>query len=353
MPLRRFLPYDIIGAGLWGTTFCLLGYVFWQSFDKVADYAGRGALALGTVIVVVVGVDRGLPLAARGRQPRQGPRLAARAGRAAGAAAAGPRRAARSSTARSCPPARALPGRRASRLDRFTPGDLGLELTTLVAVAAVGSFAFFAFAFSVGPGEPLPFTDRRAVRHRQRPVRRLAGGRRQGGHRARLAAVRRRAVCLVAASCWPAGARGWASRRSPSGPRSSFAGVHIAKAAVDRPRPADSLVDTSGSAYPSGHAAYSVAWVAVAVLLARFVPWLAGPRGRRRGRDRRRRADRPVARLPARALVVGRRRRVGAGRLDLRSVRHSCAARRLHRQESRVRHDQRTGHISSSPAAAP
>jgi undecaprenyl-diphosphatase len=55
-----------------------------------------------------------------------------------------------------------------------------------------------------------------------------------------------------------------------------FVGVHVSKAAVDRPRPTGSLVETAGSAYPSGHAAYAVAWVAVAVVLARFVPWLAG-----------------------------------------------------------------------------
>jgi undecaprenyl-diphosphatase len=51
---------------------------------------------------------------------------------------------------------------------------------------------------------------------------------------------------------------------------------HTTKALVDRPRPEDALVETAGSAYPSGHAAYAVAWVAVAVLLSRFVPWLAG-----------------------------------------------------------------------------
>ena len=30
MPLRRFLPYDVLAAGLWSITFCVLGYVFWQ-----------------------------------------------------------------------------------------------------------------------------------------------------------------------------------------------------------------------------------------------------------------------------------------------------------------------------------
>jgi undecaprenyl-diphosphatase len=54
-PYGRFLPYDVIGAGVWASFFCILGYIFWQSFDKVVEYAKKGSLALGTVIVVVVG----------------------------------------------------------------------------------------------------------------------------------------------------------------------------------------------------------------------------------------------------------------------------------------------------------
>jgi undecaprenyl-diphosphatase len=54
---------------------------------------------------------------------------------------------------------------------------------------------------------------------------------------------------------------------------------NVAKAAIDRPRPADALVDTAGSSYPSGHAAYSIAWIAVSVALARAVPGI----GRRFG----------------------------------------------------------------------
>ena len=56
MPLRRFVPYDVIGAGLWGSTFVVLGYVFWQSFSQLVDYAKKGALALGAVIVLVVAI---------------------------------------------------------------------------------------------------------------------------------------------------------------------------------------------------------------------------------------------------------------------------------------------------------
>ena len=45
--------------------------------------------------------------------------------------------------------------------------------------------------------------------------------------------------------------------------------VHAAKAGVDRPRPSGALVGSIGSAYPSGHSAYSAAWVAAAVLVTR------------------------------------------------------------------------------------
>jgi membrane-associated phospholipid phosphatase len=48
-----------------------------------------------------------------------------------------------------------------------------------------------------------------------------------------------------------------------------YISVHVTKGALDRPRPPDSLVETSGDAYPSGHAAYATAWVAVAVVLTR------------------------------------------------------------------------------------
>ena len=125
MPLRRFLPYDVIGAGLWGATFCMLGYLFWQSFGTVLDYAKTGALALGSTIVVTAVVvlvrlvrvpanrDRVVAwIRAQERRPVIGHvvRLGVRLGR--------------------------QPARFALR--RVTPGDLGLELTTLLAIGAVG-----------------------------------------------------------------------------------------------------------------------------------------------------------------------------------------------------------------------
>jgi membrane-associated phospholipid phosphatase len=48
-----------------------------------------------------------------------------------------------------------------------------------------------------------------------------------------------------------------------------FAAVHIGKAATDRPRPSDPRAGAEGFSYPSGHAAYAVALVACAIVLAR------------------------------------------------------------------------------------
>jgi membrane-associated phospholipid phosphatase len=45
--------------------------------------------------------------------------------------------------------------------------------------------------------------------------------------------------------------------------------VHLTKAGIDRPRPAAPLMETSRSAFPSGHAAYATAWIAAALVVTR------------------------------------------------------------------------------------
>ncbi|MGN6188408.1 MAG: DedA family protein, partial [Conexibacter sp.] len=56
MPLRRFLPYDVLAAGGMVTLFALLGFIFWHSLDQVLAIARKGLLALGLTIAFVVGV---------------------------------------------------------------------------------------------------------------------------------------------------------------------------------------------------------------------------------------------------------------------------------------------------------
>ena len=46
MRYRRFLPYSLLGTGLWSTAFTLIGYVFWRSFSEATSTASRIAVVL-------------------------------------------------------------------------------------------------------------------------------------------------------------------------------------------------------------------------------------------------------------------------------------------------------------------
>jgi len=56
MRYRAFIPYSILGCGLWSAAHILIGYFFSRSIDTAAKYAGRGAFLLATLIVVGVGI---------------------------------------------------------------------------------------------------------------------------------------------------------------------------------------------------------------------------------------------------------------------------------------------------------
>ena len=53
---RRFIPFSVVGTGLWATAFCVLGYIFWRSFDRVAHIAGQAVFGFGLTVGVIVGV---------------------------------------------------------------------------------------------------------------------------------------------------------------------------------------------------------------------------------------------------------------------------------------------------------
>jgi undecaprenyl-diphosphatase len=264
MPLRRFVPYDVVGAGLWCTTFVLLGYVFWQSFSTLLGYAKKGALALATVIVIVVGL---VWLMRWVRVPEN--RRRARAWLAVQAE----RPALRPLAAVARPVLRS--SRRPAHFvwDRVTPGDLGLELTTLAAVAAVGAYTFVVHIVKLEAGQ-VPIGDERTmtmVRHVDvgwlidvaKVVTTL------GSFPVAVALVLVSGAVLL-----------WRREAGEAlvlgaGLALTYVGVHVAKAAVDRPRPPDPLISTDLSAYPSGHAAYAMTWIAVAVALSRTLPNIA------------------------------------------------------------------------------
>ena len=53
MRLRAFLPWSLLGTGLWATTFTLVGYAFHDSFSAAAGNLTHGALALAVIAAAV------------------------------------------------------------------------------------------------------------------------------------------------------------------------------------------------------------------------------------------------------------------------------------------------------------
>lgn len=270
MTFRRFVPYDVIAAGAWSTTFVMLGYVFWHSFDRVVEIAHKGAFALGGTAAVVAAVvvsyrqlrdeQNRARLRAWVEQQAERPLLRPFA---LGLLAAWERVLG--------PLGRRLAGPTRFAWNRLTPGQLGLELTTLLAIAAVGSFAFFGYLIVLQDAGHTP-GDVRVLRWFSH------------GHTDWLVEMAKVATLLgslavvgalvALASLWLA----WRSRLLEAavlvcGLGLTFAVVHVTKAATDQARPSGALVSVDGSSFPSGHAAYAFVLVALAVALTRT----AGP----------------------------------------------------------------------------
>ena len=260
MPFRRFFPYDVLGAGLWATTFLLLGYVFWHSLDTVLAVAKRGAVGLGLVIALVVGVT----LAVRWLRVEEHRReLEQRFEQELDRPLLRPLR----------PLVRWLRGPARFLWNRLTPGELGLELTSLLAIAAAGSYALAGGWITASQGRLAPADT---------TVHRWASGVQEDGVLAQAAKVVTHAgdtgVVLVAAL---AGLLALVARRRwtdavvlTGGTALTFALVQWAKADTGRARPPDPLVTSSGSAFPSGHTAHAAVWVALAVIATRAIPAL-------------------------------------------------------------------------------
>src|SRR4051794_5652556 len=245
MELRTFLPYDIIGAGLWSALFCLLGYFFWQSLDKVQAYIGRGAAAFTALVVVGLAVRFGVRL-------RRDPELRERVRRRLGA----------------------NPAWRRARVplgfvwERVTPGGLGLELTTLVAIAGVGLFGFFGLASMLGTSE-LASLDRDGFAVLDPLYTEQVGS--VVRVFTQLGSLPITGLAVVLTALWALRERrGTGEGVALIGALAvTWAAVRIAKAATDRPRPAHPHASAEGLAYPSAHSAYAVAFVACATVLAR------------------------------------------------------------------------------------
>ena len=241
MTYRAFVPYSVLGTGLWAATFTLLGYFISENINEATELASRGIFVFGAVVGTVVALVLGIRFL-RVRENRQ--RLARRM---EGMAVLRPLVAF---------------GRRIEPQVRFlwhrvTPGGLGLEFTTLMAVLAVAVFAVVGFAaiFVDDPG-PTP-GDTQAIdvvdRLRSDWLTDLAKVVTVfGSSYVTLAVALVAAIVLATRRRWT---EVWVLV-------AALAICHIAvpvlKEAIERPRPEGGLIDVSGDSYPSGHAAYSV-----------------------------------------------------------------------------------------------
>jgi membrane protein DedA with SNARE-associated domain/membrane-associated phospholipid phosphatase len=266
MPLRKFLPYDVLGAGLWATTFCVLGYVFWRSFDKLTAWVSRGLFAFGLLVAMIVAIvflirlQRDAELRARTEawldEQLDRPLLRPLAPHLR----AGWRRVVRPLARVSQQPARFV-------WNRFTPGDLGLEVTTLLALAAVGSFTFFLLGSELDErtllvGDRLAFDIADSLY--SEPVKDVVVW------VTALGSFPVIAVLVTATTAWATVRRRFFDAAVlPVSFLLCWVVVDVAKEAYGRPRPPGPHVDVEGLAYPSAHAAYAIAWVACAVVLVR------------------------------------------------------------------------------------
>lgn len=277
MPYGRFIPYSVIGTGLWAATFSLLGYLFWRSFDRVAEIAGRASLVFGLFVALVVG---GIAAHRRLREPQERERLRAWAERQAARPALRPlARLLRPLWRHLLAPAgrAAMPPLRFLR-ERLTPGQLGVEFTTAVAVAAAGLYVFALYAVVLSGGTDRTPGDRQGLD---------VAAELRGDLAVDLVKVVTElgslplvgALVLVAAA-----ALAW--RRRPiemvalvAGLLLVYVAVQLGKSGIDRPRPEGRLAAVEGQSYPSGHAAYSTAYLALAVVAGRVLPNLASRAG--------------------------------------------------------------------------
>ena len=251
MAYRSFVPYSVLGTGLWAATFSLLGYVLAENIGKAEDLASRGLFVFGGTIALLVGgylairymrVSEDRSKLARRLEERRFGRPVVAFGRWVE------------------PQARFL-------WNRLTPGELGLELTTVMAVLAVSLFIVVGYGVIVvddlgpTPGDTAAFRivdDLRAgwLDDLAKVVTDLGSG------------SFTLAVALVAAVVLAA-RRMWAELIVMVVALAlTHAAVPLLKEAVDRPRPETGLVGVRGDAWPSGHAAYGMIYSWLAVLLA-------------------------------------------------------------------------------------
>jgi membrane protein DedA with SNARE-associated domain/membrane-associated phospholipid phosphatase len=262
MRYRDFAPYSVLGTGLWCTTFVFLGYFGSHSIDQVTKWAGRGTFAFGVLVALVVGATLGIRWL-RVKENRR--RFVA--------------------FFEGTPVLRVVPPvlRTAWRVSgpelrfiwgRLTPGRLGLEFTTLFAALGVGIYVLVLYIALLDgdlgptPGDATAFD--------------VADGLSAGWLTSLTKALTELGAPYVT---WPLATiaavvltakRRWLELSAlVAGLVLAIAGVNVIKEAMGRPRPDGPLIGVSGYSFPSGHAAYSTVYPALAIVVARVTSPLA------------------------------------------------------------------------------
>jgi membrane protein DedA with SNARE-associated domain/membrane-associated phospholipid phosphatase len=251
MRFRQFIPYSVLGCGIWVSATIVIGYIFSRSIDTAIKYAGKGAVILGALIVVVVGVvwaTRYLTVAENRKEAvrwlddHSWTRWITKLGR------------------RFEPQLRFVG-------DRLTPGGtFGLEFTSLMAVLAVSLFVLVAYIVVIGRAPGPTAGDKTAID--------VAEALRCG-----FLTDFSKVVTFLGSGAfvWPltavcAAALAWRRRWTEvcvllAGMALIQIGFSEIKVAIDRPRPPEGLIGTHGSSFPSGHAAHSVIYVWLATTI--------------------------------------------------------------------------------------
>jgi membrane protein DedA with SNARE-associated domain/membrane-associated phospholipid phosphatase len=258
MGYRAFVPYSILGTGLWASLHILIGYFFSRSIETAGHYAARGAAALATLIAVIAGT---IWVVRRLREQKN-----------------------RDAVVRWMEEHSAtrwlvdLARRRELRFlwDRVTPGGtFGLEFTSLMATLAVALFVLVAYAVMIG-GDPGPTpgdeTAIEVVEYLQAGVLTSI---------AKVISFFGSAGFTWALALIGAALLAWRRRWTEfwvllAGMTITQVGLEALSGSVDRPPPPEPLAAAPSSSFPSGQAAHSVIylWLAVTIVL-RLRPGMA------------------------------------------------------------------------------
>ncbi len=261
MKYRGFVPYSVLGTGMWAAAFSLLGYFLASNLDKAETLASKGLFFFGATVAVLVGGYLGV------RYMRSSENRSKLARRLEGYPLGKPVVAFGRGIE---PQARFL-------WNRVTPGSLGLEFTTLMAVFAVSLFTVIAYGVTVADA-PGPTSGDAAATDVVFDL--------QAGWLTTVAKVVTTlgsawatiSVGLIAAAVFVRRRR-WAELSVlVVALVVTHVGVPVLKDIVDRPRPADPLTTAPGQSWPSGHAAAAVLypWLALAFSVRGRPSWAQG-----------------------------------------------------------------------------